>query len=114
MLFDSEAVTQVWSFCHPVSTLQQPGILLRFSDHVDLVRLRLLSHVSRKVTRPLRLHHGRLIRGVWIFLSRRIHESATVSWLRLPGRRLVLPIDALIVGFRVQVLLVEVEDCGVA
>ena len=116
MLFDSEAVTQVWSFCHPVSTLQ-PGILLRFSDHIDLVRLRLLSsdtRQSRKVTRPLRLHHGRLIRGVRILLSRRIHEPATVSWLRLPSRRLVLPIDTLIVGFRVQVLLVEVEDCGVA
>ena len=77
----------------------------------------MLSHdtrQSRKVTRPLRLQHGRLILCVRILLSRRIHESATVSWLRRTGHRLVLPIDTLIVGFRVQVLLVEVEDCGVA
>ena len=109
-------MAQVWNICHPASTLQ-PGILVRFSDHKHLVRLRLLSHdtrQSRKVTRPLRLQHGRLILCVRILLSRRIHESATVSWLRRTGHRLVLPIDTLIVGFRVQVLLVEVEDCGVA
>ena len=34
--------------------------------------------------------------------------------MRFSSRRLVLPIDALIVRIRIQVLLVEVEDGGVA